>query len=318
MILIDDDDDKIHKPTARGIGLGNFDGIHLGHRKLVEALVSQCRTLGLRSMIYTFWNHPGKTLEGADVQLLTTMEKKMEILESLGLEELCLRSFDRKFANMDPRVFISDRLVGRYGMKLAVTGFNYRFGREGSGERSLLEKMGKELDFTVLTIPPVTCKGVVISSTAIREHIKNGDMEITAGMLGRFHSIRGKVEYGNRIGIEIGFPTANIMPINQFALPPSGVYFTRTTVDGTRYDSITNIGVKPTVQNRRDPVIETHLFRFQGWLYGKEIDVYFLKRLRDEKRFSNTDELKKQILRDIRSAEEYFLNKPFPDDCCDR
>ncbi|MFO7636433.1 MAG: bifunctional riboflavin kinase/FAD synthetase [Clostridia bacterium] len=306
MNVLFDDDIKQKDKLNRGIGLGNFDGIHIGHRKLIDVLVHECRERDIVSMVYTFNNHPDKILEKQNVKLLTSNEMKLEILASLHLDSICLKTFDEDFANLEPEDFVRDILVGRYGMKVAVTGFNYRFGRLGRGDIPLLRNMGKTCGFEVICVPPVKAGEEIISSTAIREHIRNGEMQETSRMLGRPYSIRGKVEHGNRIGSEIGFPTANIIPVDDYAMPSNGVYFTRTTVDDVLFNSITNLGTKPTYGNDSRRIIETHIFDFNGWLYGKEIDVHFIKRVRDELKYENAEELKSQIVRDIISAVDYF------------
>jgi len=162
-----------------------------------------------------------------------------------------------------------------------------------------------------VTIAPVKAGDKVVSSTAIREYIEKGDMEEVRVMMGRYYSIKGKVEYGNRIGTLIGFPTANIIPIRDFVLPDKGVYFTKTIVDGRSYNSITNIGVRPTVSSNAEKIIETHIFNFTGWLYGKEIEVLFITKHRDEIKHNDINELKNKIETDIAEAVLFFGNHPY-------
>ena len=189
-------------------------------------------------------------------------------------------------------------------MKLVVTGFNYRFGKDGKGDTDALSRYGSKLGFEVITVPPVMLDDQVISSTLIREKINEGSMESARNMLGRNYSIRGKVEYGNKIGTEIGFPTANIKPLRDFALPRPGVYYTRTIIDGIIYDSITNIGFNPTVADNEKEIIETHIFDFSGWLYGREIEVQFIRMIREEKKFPSMKALKRNIIADIKKVKK--------------
>ncbi|MCK5758038.1 MAG: bifunctional riboflavin kinase/FAD synthetase, partial [Clostridiales bacterium] len=290
-----------------GIGLGNFDGVHRAHEFLITELVNECKNRNIKSMIYTFRKHPGNILEGNSIKLISSLERRIERFRELGVDCLCLVDFTREYANITARSFIKKILKEKYNTKLVVTGFNYRFGKGGKGNTDLLEKLGKELEFDVLIVPPVMLEDQVISSTLIREKIKEGKMESARNMMGRNYSIRGKVEYGNRIGTEIGFPTANIKPLKDFALPKSGVYYTNTIVDELTYKSITNIGNNPTVSEKKRVVIETHIFDFNSWLYGKNIEVLFISMIREEKKFLSVKALKKNIISDIKLVKKRFV-----------
>ncbi len=290
-----------------GIGLGNFDGVHRAHEFLVTELVNECRKRNLKSMIYTFRKHPGNVLDKTKVKLISPLERRIERFRELGVDCLCLVDFTEEFARMTAYSFVKKILVGKYKMKLVVTGFNYKFGKEGKGNTDSLKRYGAKLGFDVITVPPVMLDDQVISSSLIREKIKEGSMESARNMLGRNYSIRGRVEYGNKIGTEIGFPTANIKPLRDFALPRSGVYYTKTIVDGITYDSITNIGRKPTVSENQRLIIETHIFNFKGWLYGKDIEVLFISMIREEKKFSSIKALKRNIISDIKKVKKKFL-----------
>jgi riboflavin kinase/FMN adenylyltransferase len=298
--------DNFDNVEKTGIGLGNFDGVHIAHEKLVGELVSECRKRSIPSVIYTFRDHPGNILQRQKIKLISPLEKRIEKFEKLGVDYLILEEFNDEYAVIEPDVFIKEILVSKYKASLVVTGFNYHFGRFGRGDTELLASMGKRYDFEVVTLDPVMSGELVISSTAIRDYIKQGRMAEVKTMMGEFYSIKGKVEYGNRIGTLIGFPTANIIPVRDFALPDTGVYFTQTMVDGKMYNSITNIGIRPTVSSSETKIIETHIFDFNGWLYGKEIEVWFIEKHRDEKKHRDIMELKDQIESDIRKAIEFF------------
>lgn len=302
-----DSHDLIEKNAEYGIGLGNFDGVHRAHEFLITELVDECRKRGLKSMIYTFRKHPGNVLEHRKIKLISPLERRIERFRELGVDCLCLVDFTEEFAQITARSFVKKILVGKYNAKLIVTGFNYFFGKNGKGNTELLQKLGPELGFDVITVPAVLLDNQVISSTLIRQKIKEGKMESARNMLGRNYSIRGKVEYGNKIGREIGFPTANIRPLKDFALPKPGVYYTNTTVDGILFDSITNIGVNPTIADGMSTIIETHIFNFNGWLYGKNIEVAFLSKIRDEKKFSSVRALKKAIVSDIKKVRKDYI-----------
>ncbi len=290
---------ELAKKASYGIGLGNFDGVHKAHEFLVNRLVHECKSRGLKSMIYTFKEHPANQLEGKSIKLISSMEEKIKIFESIGVDALFLVDFTEEFADMTAERFVEEIISKKCRAKLVVTGFNYRFGKNGDGDVGLLERMGEKLHFNVITVNPVLFDGDVISSTRIRKSISKGEMTSVTCMLGRHYSISGKVEYGNKIGTEIGFPTANIIPLEDFALPKAGVYYTKTILDGKEYDSITNIGCKPTVSKEKKTIIETHIFNFSGWLYGKHIEVCFVKMIRGEKKFADVEKLKKQIVNDI-------------------
>ncbi|HPQ46447.1 MAG TPA: bifunctional riboflavin kinase/FAD synthetase [Clostridia bacterium] len=296
---------------ASGIGLGNFDGVHIAHEKLISELVRECKKRGIPSIVYTFRDHPDNILQKRNIKLISPLEKRMEKFEELGVDYLVLEDFTDEFASMEATDFIEDILVRKYRISLVVTGFNYHFGKMGRGDIQLLEDLGKKNGFDIVTIAPVKAGDKVVSSTAIREYIEKGDMEEVRVMMGRYYSIKGKVEYGNRIGTLIGFPTANIIPIRDFVLPDKGVYFTKTIVDGRSYNSITNIGVRPTVSSNAEKIIETHIFNFTGWLYGKEIEVLFITKHRDEIKHNDINELKNKIETDIAEAVLFFGNHPY-------
>jgi len=299
--------DIVEKNAEYGIGLGNFDGVHRAHEFLITELINECRKRNIKSMIYTFRKHPGNILDRTKIKLISPLERRIERFRELGVDCLCLVDFTEEFANMTANTFSKKILIGKYNAKLVITGFNYKFGKGGKGDTAALERYGAKYGFEVLTVPPVMLDDKVISSSLIREKIKEGRMESARNMLGRNYSIRGKVEYGNKIGTEIGFPTANIKPLKDFALPKSGVYYTKTIVDGITYDSITNIGEKPTISENQKVIIETHIFDFKGWLYGKDIEVLFISMIREEKKFSSIKALKRNIISDIKKVKKQFL-----------
>lgn len=300
--------EQLEKQALYGIGLGNFDGVHKAHRDLVNKLVSECKTRGLQSMIFTFKEHPVNQLESKKIKLISSLEEKIKLFESMGVDILYLVDFTKEFSNITAEQFIKKIIYDKCNARLVVTGFNFRFGKNGEGDVSLIQRMSEKLQFDIVTVAPILFEGEAISSTRIRENISKGDMNPVTNMLGRYYSISGKVEYGNKLGREMGFPTANIIPIEDFVLPKSGVYFTKTLLDGKEYDSITNIGCKPTVTTEKKIVIETHIFNFNGWLYGKSIKVYFIKMIREEKKFADVNKLKKQITKDISIAEKMIKN----------
>lgn len=290
-----------------GVGLGNFDGLHIGHIALINALISECKLNNLHSMVYTFAKHPENILEKKIVTpLLITVEKKAELLNSLPLDYLFYEDFDESFSKMQPEDFVKEVLVNNFSIKLAMAGFDYTFGYMGQGDANLLIELGKKYNFRVIIIPPIKINDEVISSTLIREYLTKGDMEKTFYFLGRHYSITGVVESGHRIGSQLGFPTANIKPEEYLILPANGVYITKTLIDEKLYKSITNIGNAPTIKKNSTKVnIETYILDFNKDIYKNNIEVFFIKKIRDEKKFNSKEELIQQINSDVLKVKNY-------------
>lgn len=290
---------------STGVGLGNFDGLHVGHMALIDKLIKESESNSLDSVVYTFSKHPENIIrKELFTPLITSTRKKVELLEKTRLDYLYFEKFDETFSRMRPEDFVKDILVERLNMKLAVAGFNYRFGYRGMGDTELLRKLGRKYGFRVIVIEPVMLGDEVVSSTKIRNYILEGDMERVFAFLGRHYSVAGKVEKGRRVGNTIGFPTANIYPEDYLVLPCHGVYITRTLVDGKMYHSITNVGNNPTFGGVDRISVETYIFDFEKDIYGKEIEVFFISKIREEMRFGSVEELIEQILKDIEIAKK--------------
>lgn len=299
--------------VATGVGLGNFDGLHIGHMALIHTLVSECRMSGLSPAVFTFTKHPDHILRKDLYQpLITSLSHKTAILSRLDLDWLCLQEFDESFSQLSAEDFVKDILLSRLHARLIVVGFNYRFGYLGEGDTDLLRRMGARYGFRVLVVPPVKVEDEIVSSTLIRSYIGKGEMEHVFHLLGRHFSIPGIVSGGRRVGRQIGFPTANLYPEPEMAIPAFGVYITRTRSGQAWHDSVTSIGLAPTVRTDGSFSIETHLLGFREDLYGQEIEVAFLKRLRGEVRFEGVEALKSQIACDIAEAQAYFSVFPCP------
>lgn len=298
--------------TGTGVGLGNFDGLHIGHMALINTVIAECRYQELSSVVFTFLKHPESILrKGLYQPLITSVEHKTEILSKTALHFLVYQEFDEDFSRLTAESFVEEILVKRLKAKLVVVGFNYRFGYLGKGDPELLKKMGERLGFRVIVLQPVKVNAETVSSTLIRNYIQKGNMERVFQLLGRYFSIPGHVADGQRVGRELGFPTANIYPENEMVIPSSGVYFTRTLVAGHWYNSVTNIGHAPTIRENMYMSIETHLLGFSGNLYGQKIEVCFLKRYRGEKRFESRDALTAQIKLDVHNALAFFAHGAF-------
>ena len=290
-----------------GVGLGNFDGLHIGHMTLINTLINESKVLGIDSVVYTFLKHPENILrKKLNTPIITTINKKIQLLQSTRLDYLYFDDFDEAFSRMKPEDFIKDILFDKLKVKLAVTGFDYRFGYKGQGNVSLLEEAGKEYGFDVIVIPPVKIDEHIVSSTSIRQSITKGSIEKANRLLGRHFSISGTVTRGRRVVNTIGFPTANISYYDKIILPHTGVYITKTLVENKIYNSVTSVGINPTFKENLPISIETYILDFNEDIYGKDIEVVFIKRLRNEKDFGSVDELITQIKTDVSDARKYF------------
>lgn len=295
------------KMRSMGVGLGNFDGLHVGHMALINTLINESRINGLGSMIYTFMKHPKNILRKKLFKpLLTTVNKKVQLLNTTALDYLYFDEFDEKYSRMKPENFVKDILLDKLKAKLVVAGFNYKFGYNGQGDAALLKELGKKYNFKVIIVPPIKIENTTVSSTIIREYVAKGDMEMVFMLLGRHYSITGDVRDGQKRGSKLGFPTANIHPEDYLILPHNGVYITKTLLDGKFHAGITNVGLNPTFGDITKVTVETHLLDFDQDIYDENIEVFFLSKLRSEKKFKNMDELVAQVKRDIKSAREYF------------
>jgi len=307
MKVINTENGIVHMKTPTGVGLGNFDGLHIGHMALVNTLINESKLNGLKSIIYTFTRHTENIMrKKLCTPLITTFEMKKELLSRTPLDILYFDQFTEDFSRLDPRSFVKEILVDRLNIKLAVAGFNYHFGYKGQGDTDYLKKLGEEFGFKVVVIPPIKTENTVVSSTSIRRSLENGDMDKVFEMLGRHYSLAGNVISGKKIGRTIGFPTANLMPEEYLALPLKGVYTTKTLFNGKFYPSMTNVGFNPTFEALLKPSVETHLLDFDEDLYNKRIEVFFIERIRGEVKFSSKEELIHQLTNDISKVREFY------------
>ncbi len=305
VIYSKNNDINIKGPT--GVGLGNFDGLHVGHMALINTLISESRLNRYDSLLYTFTKHPENILrKKLFTPLLTTVNKKTQLLGETPLKYLYFEEFDEYFSHMKPENFIKDVLVDKLKARLAVAGFDYRFGYKGQGNVDMLSEIGKQFNMKVIIISPIKIDNTIVSSTLIRDCVAKGDMEKVFKLLGRHHSITGEVQNGRQVGSKIGFPTANLHPEDYLILPQNGVYITRTLLDGEFYPSITNVGMNPTFGDVSSVRVETHIINFNQDIYNRNIEVFFISKLRGEKKFKSSEELIEQINSDIAETKEYF------------
>ena len=293
---------EIQNTDPAVVALGNFDGIHRGHRSLIETATAQAREKGVKSAVFTFQDHPRNVLAGEIVvRNIIYPDVKMELLRSLGVDYVFSIPFDDYMMHQAPEDFVKEIMVGRFHAAGAVCGTNFTYGYKAGGNSEDLKKAGEKYGFDVTVMPMVMDGGEIVSSTLIRQCVAEGDMERAGDLLGRCYSIRGLVIKGNQIGRTIGFPTCNISVDQTMVTPPNGVYFTRSLIGGELYESITNVGNKPTV-GLYGKNIETNILNFDRDVYDEIIEVFFLKKHRDEVRFKGLEELSDQLNRDRAEA----------------
>lgn len=301
--------DRLGKPPRHLIlCLGNFDGVHRGHRKIFEEVVREARLQHGTAAALTFDPHPGRVLRpGQAPPLLTTLGQKLELLKAAGMNTVFVLPFTRSLSLLTPRRFVETVLVERLAVRAVFVGHNFRFGHEQAGNAAVLKELGREFGFRVVVVAPVVAGGKSISSTRIRRLLATGKIEPAARLLGRPYALTGALEPGASRGQGLGFPTLNFSP-EQECLPARGVYITETRAGRKSYPSVTNIGVRPTFEDRR-LVVESHLLNLRRKVQATRLEVVLLRRLREEKKFSSVDALRTQIARDVARARRFFTRR---------
>jgi riboflavin kinase / FMN adenylyltransferase len=303
---LEDADAGLPHPVAT---IGNFDGLHLGHARLIWDLVQRAASVQGTPVVVTFHPHPLQVLapENAPRQI-QTLRQKLEVMEALGIQFVAVIPFTRDFARMSARDFAVDILWKKLGIKEIYVGPNFAFGRRREGSFNLLKEIGAEKGFLVGRIHQVHFRGNRVSSTAVRQALIAGQVSLARRLLGRPPALEGEIIHGDAIGTGIGVPTANLRTVNEL-MPRYGVFATRMTVEGRRYQGVTNIGLRPTVASEGSgsgPSIETHLLDYSGDLYGRKARLELLLFLREERRFADKRMLADQISKDIARARRYF------------
>ena len=287
------------------VTIGNFDGIHLGHSALIENIVKEARSREFNSALVTFEPHPQEIInKGKSISRICTISHQLNLFEKLGLDEVHIIRFTKELSRMPPEEFALKFLINRFNLAKLIIGYDFRFGRQRSGDLKLLENLSKDYNFSVEEFAPIRKKGEIVSSTLIRQLIKEFNFNVIPDYLGREFSLYGKVVYGEKRGKKLGFPTANITPGTSLAIK-NGVYVSKIKLAEKIYYGITNIGKKPTF-GVNSVNIETWIFEFDEDLYGKNLEVIPLCKLRPEKKFSSIKELKKQIDLDALAAQRYL------------
>jgi riboflavin kinase/FMN adenylyltransferase len=287
--------EKLPNPS---VTIGNFDGVHLGHREIFRRVKKTASELGGVSVVITFTPHPLKVLAPQkNFKLITPYSEKEALIEASGVDYLISIPFSKEFAAISAETFVRDVLVKRIGMKKLIIGYDYAFGRNREGDVSLLRRLGRELGFSVEMIEQIGNGETIFSSSAVRSLIENGEVKKVVPLLGRFFSVRGRVVHGLNRGRQIGFPTANI-DTDEELLPKEGVYAVKVEFGGRIFDGACNIGSNPTFKGKR-LTVEVNIFDFDGDLYDKELKVHFVERVRDVREFSDVAALKQAIARDV-------------------
>ena len=297
---IEDELAQFSPPGETLLTIGVFDGVHLGHKFLISQVVNLAKKENRLSCVITFRQHPRDLLAPKTKLLyLCTVEERIQLLKNEGVDIVVALSFNRELAKLSAREFVS-LLVKHLKMRGLVIGPDFSLGKNREGNAETLRALGQEMGFSVTVVAPKLITGEVASSTIIRQALADGDMEKVMRLLGRPFSLHGKVARGEHRGTGLGFPTINLNVDAKMALPPDGVYATRAYIGGQEYQAMTNIGRRPTFGENNERTIESFILHYNQDIYGKDVKIEIIKRLREEKHFDNVEELKKQIAEDVK------------------
>ena len=279
--------------------IGTFDGVHIGHNKILKRLIQDSKKNNLSSLVMTFFPHPRMILNKShDIKMIDTIDEKINLLEKTGLDNLIIHPFDNNFSKIRAKEFVEEILVKKLKIKEIIIGYDHKFGKDREASVEDLKKFGKDYMFTVKEIPAQEIDSIAISSTKIRNAILNGEIEKCNKFLGRNFILTGKVVYGDGLGKKIDFPTANIEIKETYKIiPKNGVYLVKTKINSNTYFGMMNIGIRPTVGGPNKS-LEIHFFNFKDNIYGKNVSIEIIKKIRDEEKFSSIDQLKIQLKKD--------------------
>ena len=286
------------------ITIGNFDGVHLAHQRIIKDVVARAMERGGTSILVTFNPHPLKFLRNVDIKLLQTAKQRLTIMEWLGMNIAIVLTFDEKIANITATDFVEKILIEKLKMKELFIGYNFHFGKNKEGDFNVIRTLAKKHNFIVNVQEPISVKGILCNSTTIRNLLENGDIENATNLLDRYFSIIGIVVSGEKLGSKLGFPTINIEPENDF-FPHTGVYLSYVKYNEIFYPSVTNVGFSPTVE-KKNITIESYILNFNEKIYGARVSLLFVKKIRDEIKFDSLNQLAEQIARDAEYAKMYF------------
>lgn len=290
--------------TETAAALGKFDGVHIGHRRLLDEIILR-KNKGLAACVFTFDPTPAVFFGSSDGKELTVKEEKRLLFERLGIDVLIEFPLDAETAAMAPETFAAQVLARQMNVRFIAAGRDLSFGAGGAGNAALLRRLGPELGFETETIDKVCLEGVEVSSTYVRSQVEGGHMRTVGQLLGMPYMVAGKVTEGKKLGRKLGFPTVNLLPGAGKLMPPNGVYFSRVLHGGKMYRAISNVGYKPTVASERILGVESYLYDFSEMIYGEKIEVYLCEFLRSECRFESVEALREQLKKDIAAGAGY-------------
>lgn len=297
---------QIDEPTV--VSIGKFDGLHVGHQKLVKEML-RWKEKGYKTAMFTFSTPPWTLVKGKPQTMLMTNRERMDLLKNAGIDYLVEYPFDEEVCHMEPELFVADILTGRMNAGIIVTGPDCHFGYKAAGDRALLTALAPKYHYQFFVVDKARDRDdKIISSTYVREMLAEGNIKKANELLGYYYYVTGTVEHGNSIGHTKLYPTANLIPPVEKHLPKYGVYVTRVTAEGKVYGGLTNVGKKPTIEGKNPTGVETYIYDFQGDLYGKELKVELLDFVRPEMRFGSIEELKCQLDHDIKKCREMYLS----------
>lgn len=282
--------------------LGKFDGVHRGHRKLIDTVLKKADADNMKSAVFTFDITPSFAIDEDKYRLLTTREEKRAIFEKRGIDYLIEYPFSKETALMSPEDFVKTVIKDKINAKTVVAGTDFHFGHNREGDIFLLDRLKEKYDYEFIVVEKEKYGNEEISSTLVRRFLQDGDIKTVNRLIGEPFFIREKIVHGNEIGRTINIPTINMRPDNIKLLPPNGVYASTVMIDGVRYKSVTNIGYKPTVEQIRVMGVETYIIDYSGDLYDRVLDVCLYDRLREERRFNSLEELANQMQNDIQKT----------------
>ena len=293
-------------PGPLFLAIGVFDGVHRGHQAVISTSTRHAHSADGTPVVVTFDPHPARILRPEEApHLLTATQHKIALIRALGVGHLLVVKFDKNFAATSPENFVEQLVQNSKPLREICVGHEWSFGKNRAGNLDLLQKLGARFDFNVVGIPPVKVNGTVVSSTAIRQAVEAGEFAKAASMLGREYTILGTVSGGEKLGKKIGFPTANLSAHSE-QFPPDGVYFAEAWLDGVLLHGVVNLGFRPTVSSGQpERILEIHLLDFDQDIYGKDLEIRFVRYLRPEKKFESVDALVRQIEVDVRQAREF-------------
>lgn len=293
-----------HPIKASAVTIGVFDGVHVGHRKVIERVIGRARDEGIEAVVVTFDPHPSSVLSPSKKSpSLVSLDHRLDMFKRMGVDTAVVINFAKPFARMSPEDFVKKVLIDSLGARFIYTGENFYFGNSASAGSAALKRMASPYGVKVYPVGPVKVLGETVSSSLIRKYITSGKLKKAARFLGRPVSILGTVIRGARFARVLGYPTANINPHHE-VIPPAGVYAVKVRIGEVMRGGVLNIGKRPTFYAPRDeePDIEAHIFDFKSRIYGKEIEVYFVRKIRDERRFKDAAALTRQIKKDTELA----------------